>query len=197
MLRSLNYLGAAATVALGLAAGVANAATIDLGSFDELAASGSAAPAGSFDPINLVAVTGGGIGGPIGFTSPIAGTLTVLVQDCCLVGDVYQTFVNGTSLGYTTFVALGGPTASSGTFTTSIGAGANSFDIDDIILNYVGADSPFGGGTVTSTYDPAGLTVSLSVTGVPEPATWAMMLVGFGGLGAAIRTRRSRAVATA
>jgi hypothetical protein len=38
----------------------------------------------------------------------------------------------------------------------------------------------------------------ISVTGsavaaVPEPATWAMMLVGFGGLGAAMRRRRSDA----
>ena len=31
--------------------------------------------------------------------------------------------------------------------------------------------------------------------GVPEPATWALMLVGFGGLGAALRSRRSRPVA--
>lgn len=35
--------------------------------------------------------------------------------------------------------------------------------------------------------------VSLSM--VPEPATWAMMLVGFGGLGAALRRRRSLAAA--
>jgi hypothetical protein len=30
--------------------------------------------------------------------------------------------------------------------------------------------------------------------GVPEPATWAMMLLGFGGLGAALRQRRRQAV---
>jgi hypothetical protein len=35
---------------------------------------------------------------------------------------------------------------------------------------------------------------TLVPTGVPEPASWAMMLVGFGGLGAALRSRRSRAV---
>jgi len=31
--------------------------------------------------------------------------------------------------------------------------------------------------------------------GVPEPATWAMMLVGFGGLGAALRSRRKSVAA--
>jgi hypothetical protein len=32
-------------------------------------------------------------------------------------------------------------------------------------------------------------------TGVPEPATWALMLLGFGGLGAVLRSRRREAVA--
>jgi len=34
--------------------------------------------------------------------------------------------------------------------------------------------------------------VCLTITAVPEPATWAMMLVGFGGLGASLRTARRR-----
>jgi hypothetical protein len=33
--------------------------------------------------------------------------------------------------------------------------------------------------------------------GVPEPATWAMMILGMGGVGAALRSRRRRAVAFA
>jgi hypothetical protein len=33
------------------------------------------------------------------------------------------------------------------------------------------------------------------VAGVPEPASWALMLVGFGGMGALLRRRRPRAVA--
>jgi hypothetical protein len=37
---------------------------------------------------------------------------------------------------------------------------------------------------------------TLSV-GVPEPATWAMLLIGFSGLGAALRARRKVALATA
>ena len=35
--------------------------------------------------------------------------------------------------------------------------------------------------------------VTGSIVAVPEPATWAMMLVGFGGLGAAMRSRRNGA----
>ena len=31
--------------------------------------------------------------------------------------------------------------------------------------------------------------------GVPEPATWAMMLVGFGGLGGLLRRRRTASLA--
>ena len=41
-----------------------------------------------------------------------------------------------------------------------------------------------------------GLSGSFQILGVvPEPATWAMMLVGFGGLGAAMRSRRRLAAA--
>jgi hypothetical protein len=36
--------------------------------------------------------------------------------------------------------------------------------------------------------------LTISTASVPEPATWAMMLVGFGGLGAAMRARRRAAV---
>ena len=39
--------------------------------------------------------------------------------------------------------------------------------------------------------------VQVGTGAVPEPATWAMMLVGFGGLGVAMRSRRKQAAATA
>ena len=66
----------------------------------------------------------------------------------------------------------------------------------------------FGSSSVGSYFSPTcggeicGYPLSGAVTlglgsAVPEPATWAMMLVGFGGLGAAMRTRRRSAAATA
>ena len=40
-------------------------------------------------------------------------------------------------------------------------------------------------------------TVSVTGPGVPEPAAWALMIVGFGGVGAMLRSRRRAALATA
>ena len=58
---------------------------------------------------------------------------------------------------------------------------------------------PRAGSTVTGNSqitdfapDNALLAVSGVVTAVPEPATWAMMLLGFGAIGAAMRFRRDR-----
>jgi hypothetical protein len=69
-----------------------------------------------------------------------------------------------------------------GTFTLNFGAGVTSFDLTKAFVRYQsvgprGADSATGLGTA-----------------VPEPATWAMMLGGFGLLGAAARRRRSTTV---
>ncbi len=49
-----------------------------------------------------------------------------------------------------------------------------------------------GIGCTSSVYDnPISLTV-----GVPEPAAWVMLVIGFGGLGAAMRSRRRQSIAT-
>jgi len=45
-------------------------------------------------------------------------------------------------------------------------------------------------------YDVAGVKIGeLATGGVPEPATWALMLMGFGAIGATLRAPRKRAVA--
>jgi hypothetical protein len=43
-------------------------------------------------------------------------------------------------------------------------------------------------------YDLVSLAIPVN-NGVPEPATWAMMLVGFGGIGMAMRRRRKGVLA--
>ncbi len=66
----------------------------------------------------------------------------------------------------------------------------------------------FGGTTESPTFAPgvfdltgtsrtaSGETAVLTITAVPEPTTWTLMIVGIGGLGAALRaTRKSRLVA--
>jgi hypothetical protein len=48
-------------------------------------------------------------------------------------------------------------------------------------------------GTGAAALPPFALLDGVSVTSVPEPATWAFMIFGFGGIGALIRRRRSAA----
>lgn len=57
-----------------------------------------------------------------------------------------------------------------------------------------------GGGTTTSTsfiFDNLTIGTLGGLTAVPEPASWAMMLVGFGMMGAAVRRRRTTIAVTA
>ena len=54
------------------------------------------------------------------------------------------------------------------------------------VLSFLAVGGP------SSTLPPFALLDGVSVTSVPEPATWAVMLVGFGAMGGAIRARRKR-----
>jgi hypothetical protein len=152
---------------------------------------GNPSPAGSTGLGSLGAV--GGIGGAVPFTAPFDGMLTMTVTDCCLVGDVYQAFVDGVSLGFTAAVPLGGPINSSGVFTEYLTAGAHTFDINDQILSYIGFADPYGGGVVPAIYSPAGLTVQGTMAAVPEPASIFLLgaeLIGLGALARKLRKTR-------
>jgi hypothetical protein len=76
--------------------------------------------------------------------------------------------------------------------TELLGAGANSFNFGFTVPGNV-----TDGRETSDAYASDFVVSNISVAGVPEPATWAMMLVGFGGLGAAMRGRRKLAVAAA
>ena len=67
--------------------------------------------------------------------------------------------------------------------------GPNPFSIDwDVVSNRY-LVFPSANGTLTA----LGSLEIIYTTGVPEPATWALMLVGFGGLGGVLRSRRQSA----
>ena len=71
---------------------------------------------------------------------------------------------------------------------------------DGAVGNYrfYGATNPGGISSIFIANDSGGIEVddlqfgAAGPAGVPEPAGWAMMLIGFGGLGAVIRRRRAR-----
>jgi opacity protein-like surface antigen len=77
----------------------------------------------------------------------------------------------------------------------TITLGGNSFQIAgyNILINQLVLGtgiSQMATGTLTAT-------VSAITGGVPEPATWAMMILGLGGVGVTLRSRRQRAVLVA
>src|SRR5208337_4866013 len=94
--------------------------------------------------------------------------------DCCVVGDVYQAFIDGVSVGDTSSVQLYGSTNSTGTFTEFLSAGAHTYNIDDLVLAYLGKNDPYGGGTVPTTLSPAGVT-DTGTTPSPEPGTLGLL----------------------
>lgn len=181
--------------------------TIDPGStpctFNETASTANPAPAGStglgtFNPIG--SPTGvGGIGGPISFNVSHAGTLVMTVQPTVqmFAGDVYQAFVNGNSLGFTTPVPLFGSNFSTGTFTTPVAAGTNNFDINDQLLSYIGLQAPYGppDTTVPPGFTPNSVTITLAEelpSAVPEPGSLALLGSWLLGLGVLWRRRTTR-----
>jgi subtilisin-like proprotein convertase family protein len=85
----------------------------------------------------------------------------------------------------------------------SIGAGPGTYSPLQALAAFNGMSA--AGDWVLRIYDDAGADAgnlggwSLSLTGsaVPEPATWAMMIIGFGAAGSMVRASRRRGVAAA
>ena len=88
---------------------------------------------------------------------------------------------------------------SPGSTMATFGFSGAVFDEFDIQVNYYGGDFQASGAYDIGSYDAFRIgTYSGDVFstdsghGVPEPASWALMLLGFGGLGAVLRRQRAR-----
>ncbi len=110
----------------------------------------------------------------IDFTAPGGTAVDVSVLDCCIVGDYYAAYLDGSYIGTSPYEPQNGSTPSAATFAATLGVGTSHTlqfaDQTDFLL-------------------PAGLSYSVA-SAVPEPATWGLMLLGVAGLGGAMRGRR-------
>jgi hypothetical protein len=93
------------------------------------------------------------------------------------------------AIDYTGMAKQGGAPASL-SFTVSDAA-------NDLTVGSLASFSSFAGVPLYAAADifdgkTGNVGATLAPTGVPEPATWAVMLLGFGGIGAAMRSRRVR-----
>jgi hypothetical protein len=116
-------------------------------------------------------------------------------------------FADGTVSGDETYAAgsmFGSISLSGSLFALLTGVSVNPFIASNtttvMIVPEIGPIPPTIGGTVFNPGSPlAGyslkITYDYSPTGVPEPSTWAMMLLGFGAIGVA--ARRDRQIARA
>ena len=125
---------------------------------------------------NLFGTTSGTIN--FDFSSPVSGLAFDLINGTDASRFTVSVFGTGDVLLDSQIVSLGS------WFTQSGNVGHVSF-----------ADSGITNAVITGNNDFAVDTINFNVSGVPEPSTWAMMLLGFGAIGFATRRRRTLALA--
>ena len=129
-------------------------------------------------------------------TSPSISALAVPGAGTAAVADTST----GCTAGYDFACTPASGTLASGTITLTDfqvfarGGGTGGEDLVNSTNTapFMGLPHPDG---INDTYGV--FTLNYSPADVPEPATWAMMLVGLGGLGAAMRSRRKLTAASA
>ena len=176
-----KVLGAAMASAVVLAAGSASALVV--------------LPPLTFDGVEYSASVTSGLKGPsisqiFEFMVPASlGTLDAPINISTSLSDTTGSFASGTLSLYSSLVPSPATLITSAPLTgdfvqlspESLGKGAYYIDVKGTIVGKT-----------------AKLTASAFTDAIPEPATWAVMLIGFGGVGASMRNaRRKQAAATA
>jgi PEP-CTERM motif len=133
-----------------------------------------------------------------GFTAPGSGTLTVTLSP---MGGDLVTSISGTVGGQTIAGLISNSFGDNLLFSNNNGTSlldSKGISFNDVQGNLYNIFSFFAPGQVTSgnAYGeraPQGFGVgTFAISAVPEPATWAMMLLGFAGLGFAFRQTRRK-----
>lgn len=96
---------------------------------------------------------------------------------------------NGNCTGGPGGIAPGFAEAGSGSFSLTFGSALTSIRLDNFVTRFQSIDPELNGGN-----SGIGLPVNAPV---PEPASWALMILGFGVAGGALRRRRSVDLASA
>lgn len=113
-----------------------------------------------------------GVGFDGGFFDAVGSTgITAFARDGTLLGTVTNT---GTGIEFLGLVSTDPSQGIAGVFLDLTGSEPFGFAIDNVRFGVRG---------------------QVQLPGVPEPSTWAMMLMGFGGLGAVLRRRQRLALA--
>ena len=129
------------------------------------------------------------------FTISENGVLSVV--DCCTGGDTYS--LTGDFVGMTAFTGPGSAgdvqADGQGEFGAIYSANWLNGALSRAVFNVAPGTYSFSvTGTIVGGF-PADFGIRLDTLGaVPEPATWAMMLLGFGFLGGAMRSAKRRQV---
>lgn len=131
----------------------------------------------------------GSLGGIFQVVSATAGQLFQLSLDTA----AWSINARGGTLGYALYDPLSGQTLASGSYTDPTGGVWITRTLSAAaISNQIGVRIQALNSTQAGPgLDNVILTASIVPAGVPEPATWAMMMIGFGAIGAGLRGRFS------
>jgi hypothetical protein len=132
---------------------------------------------------------------PVTFTVPTGDTYVFRLSDAYLPGDIYSITYGSTTVS-SAFVDYGDFAGNDSGPSGSTYAPA----WDDSSYSHALIDFTQGSYSLSFEGDcaagcPAGFGYRLDTSAVPEPATWTLLILGMGGVGATLRSRSRRALA--